>query len=80
MIRVGQVLVIKAVMSDGTAITASGTSGDSSAYTVEAGDSLWKIAKNVYGNGWQWRKIYNANADRISDPENIYAGQVIVIP
>lgn len=80
MIRVGQVLVIKAVISDGTAITASGTSGDSSSYTVEAGDSLWKIAKNVYGNGWQWRKIYNANADKISDPENIYEGQVIVIP
>lgn len=30
-------------------------------YTVKSGDCLWKIAKQFYGNGAQYTKIYNAN-------------------
>ena len=49
-------------------------------YTVQRGDSLWKIAAKVYGNGRRWREIYEANADKLSDASRIYAGQVLVIP
>ena len=34
-------------------------------YTVKSGDCLWKIAKQFYGNGAQYTKIYNANRDKI---------------
>ena len=34
-------------------------------YTVKVGDCLWKIAKQFYGNGAQYTKIYNANRDKI---------------
>ncbi len=49
-------------------------------YTVKKGDSLWKIAKNYYGKGNQYIKIYNANKDKIKKPSLIYPGQVFVIP
>lgn len=49
-------------------------------YTVVRGDSLWKIAKKYYGNGAQYTKIFNANRDKIKNPNLIYPGQVLVIP
>ncbi|KAB0577226.1 nucleoid-associated protein YgaU [Fusobacterium naviforme] len=49
-------------------------------YTVKAGDCLWNIAKKYYGNGAQYTKIYNANKDKIKNPNLIYVGQVFTIP
>lgn len=49
-------------------------------YTVQKGDSLWKIAKQFYGNGAQYSKIVGANADKIKNPNLIYPGQVFTIP
>lgn len=51
-------------------------------YTVKPGDSLWKIAQrpDVYGNGSMWRKIYEANKNKIKDPDVIYPGQQLIIP
>ena len=58
------------------------TSGKPTAktYTVKSGDCLWTIAKKYYGNGAQYTKIYNANKDKISNPNMIYVGQVLTIP
>ena len=49
-------------------------------YTVKSGDSLSKIAKHLYGDAKQWRKIYEANMDKIKNPDLIYPGQVFTIP
>ena len=49
-------------------------------YTVVRGDCLWNIAKKFYGNGSQYTKIYNANTDKIKNPNLIYPGQVLTIP
>ena len=49
-------------------------------YTVKSGDCLWNIAKKFYGDGSKYTKIYEANKDKISNPNLIYAGQVFVIP
>lgn len=49
-------------------------------YTVKSGDCLWKIAKQFYGNGAQYTKIYNANRDKIKNPNLIYPNQVLTIP
>lgn len=49
-------------------------------YTVQSGDSLWKIATKVYGSGRRWREIFEANMDEISDASQIHAGQVLIIP
>jgi uncharacterized protein YidB (DUF937 family) len=49
-------------------------------YTVAPGDSLSKIAKKVYGDGNQWKKIFEANRDQIKNPDLIHPGQVLKIP
>jgi LysM repeat protein len=49
-------------------------------YVVQPGDTLSKIAKEVYGNGSRWREIFEANKDKISDPSMIYPGQELRIP
>jgi nucleoid-associated protein YgaU len=49
-------------------------------YTVNSGDNLWNIAQQVYGDGNQWQRIYNANRDKISNPDLIHPGQQLTIP
>jgi len=50
-------------------------------YTVRAGDSLWAIAVQAYGNGAQWPRIYDANKQLIgNNPNLIHPGQVLHIP
>jgi nucleoid-associated protein YgaU len=71
----------KADFSDvegGSSSTAPAPSGQR--YTVVKGDSLSKIAKRVYGDAGQWRKIYEANRDQIKNPDLIYPGQTFTIP
>jgi nucleoid-associated protein YgaU len=48
--------------------------------TVEAGDSLSKIAKRELGDANKWQAIFQANRDKISDPDLIHPGQVLTIP
>ncbi len=49
-------------------------------YTVVKGDTLWAIAKKFYGNGSKYTIIFNANKDKIKNPNLIYVGQVLTIP
>ncbi|HEY4977980.1 MAG TPA: LysM peptidoglycan-binding domain-containing protein [Candidatus Acidoferrum sp.] len=49
-------------------------------YTVAAGDSLSKIAKQFYGNANQYNKIFEANRNVLSDPNMVKVGQELVIP
>ena len=49
-------------------------------HTVVKGECLWKIAKEFYGNGALYTKIYDANTNKIANPNLIYVGQVLVIP
>jgi len=49
-------------------------------YTVRAGDTLSKISREFYGDANQYMKIFEANRDRLKDPDKIRPGQEIVIP
>ena len=48
--------------------------------TVKSGDSLSKIAKRELGDANRWKAIYEANKDKISDPDLIHPGQVLTLP
>jgi peptidoglycan-associated lipoprotein len=49
-------------------------------YTVQANDSLWKIAQIEMGNGNRWKYLYEMNKDRIKNPNKLRKGTVIIIP
>jgi nucleoid-associated protein YgaU len=49
-------------------------------YTVQSGDTLSKISKQFYGDANQYMKIFQANQDKLSDPDKIQPGQVLTIP
>lgn len=49
-------------------------------YTVKSGDSLSKIAKEVYGDPMQYPKIFEANKPMLKHEDKIYPGQVLYIP
>ncbi len=49
-------------------------------YTVKAGDTLSKIAKEHLGNANAYMEIFNANRDQLSDPDKIKPGQVLKLP
>ena len=56
--------------------SAVGGSGGST-YTVQAGDSLSKIGTRM---GVSWKEIFEANRDKLDDPDKIYPGQELTIP
>ncbi len=49
-------------------------------YTVQPGDTLSFIAKQMYGNTAEWRVIFEANRDHLIDPARVQPGQVLQIP
>jgi nucleoid-associated protein YgaU len=49
-------------------------------YKVEAGDTLSGIALKLLGDAGRWQEIFNANKDKIKDPNLIRIGQELVIP
>jgi nucleoid-associated protein YgaU len=54
--------------------------GSARFYTVESGDTLSKIAKQMYGNANEYMKIFEANKPMLKDPDKIYPGQVLRVP
>ncbi len=49
-------------------------------YTVQSGDNLSKIAKEMYGNANSYMKIFEANTPMLKHPDKIFPGQVLRIP
>jgi len=49
-------------------------------YTVKSGDTLWAIAQKYLGAGNRYMDIYNANKDKVKNPNLIYPGQVLTLP
>jgi LysM repeat protein len=49
-------------------------------YTVQAGDTLSKIAKQFYGNANDYNRIFEANRDKLENPDKIRVGQQLAIP
>jgi nucleoid-associated protein YgaU len=66
----------------GAAAAGAGGGGAAAAqtYTVQAGDTLSKIAKEQLGSANKYMEIFNANRDQLSDPDKIKPGQVLKIP
>lgn len=62
------------------AASAGGSSSSARTYTVQPGDSLSKISRQFYGDANKYMKIFEANKDKLSDPDKVRAGMDLVIP
>lgn len=51
-----------------------------SVVTVQPGFTLWQIARENYGQGMLYVRVFDANSDKIRDPDLIYPGQVFTVP
>ncbi|MCD1624410.1 MAG: LysM peptidoglycan-binding domain-containing protein [Paracoccaceae bacterium] len=86
---------VAALAAAGTPATADSTTGATAsdaepqsatappairAVTVQPGNTLWAIARENYGEGILFVRLFEANRDRIRDPDLIYPGQVFEIP
>jgi nucleoid-associated protein YgaU len=47
---------------------------------VQPGFTLWGIARESYGEGVMYVRVYEANKTQIRDPDLIYPGQVFTVP
>lgn len=47
---------------------------------VRPGNSLWHIARRLYGSGFHYTLIFGANKELIKDPDLIYPGQRFSLP
>jgi LysM repeat protein len=71
-------VVAEIKVTGGGAPAAAATAGNS--YTVKPGDTLSKIAKEHLGDANAYMKIFEANRDKLSNPDLIKPGQVLTLP
>jgi hypothetical protein len=68
---------IEETQTQGAAV---GSAGRGKTYTVKPGDTLSKISKLFYGDANAYQRIFEANRDKLNDPNEIQPGQQLVIP
>src|SRR6516165_10299646 len=72
---------IQAPAAAAAAVAAGGTAAKAlRTYRVQPGDSLSKISQQFYGSANQYLKIFEANRDKLNDPDKISTGIELVIP
>ena len=54
--------------------------GGGKTHVVQKGDTLYKIARDHYGDQSKWRSIFEANRDQLSDPHRLKVGQTLTLP
>jgi nucleoid-associated protein YgaU len=77
--------LIADIQAPAAAAAAAGAGGATSTpaartYTVQPGDNLSKISKQFYGDANKYMKIFEANKDKLADPDKVRAGIELVIP
>lgn len=55
-------------------------SADGQSVVVQPGNSLWRISRQLLGEGIRYTEIYRANQSQIRDPDLIYPGQIFAVP
>ena len=58
----------------------SGSGSNARMYKVKPGDTLSKISQQFFGNPNQYQRIFEANRDKLTDPNKIQVGQELKIP
>lgn len=56
------------------------TTATGQTYVVQKGDTLYKLARQFYGDQSKWKAIWEANRDRVPNPDRLYVGTELYIP
>lgn len=72
--------VVAEIKVTGGGASAAPASQASRTYTVKSGDTLSKIAKEHLGDANAYMRIFEANRDQLSNPDQIKPGQVLRLP
>jgi LysM repeat protein len=75
-----QDLMAEITYAEEAAAAAAPQSSQARTYTVKAGDTLSGIAKAYYSDATKYTKIFEANRDKLKDPNKIQPGQILIIP
>ena len=67
-------------VTGGPAAAAAAPPPPAKTHTVQAGDTLSKIAKQHLGDANAYMEIFEANKDQLTDPDKIKPGQVLRLP
>ena len=84
-LQVGMTLVIPTSSETTNLLFSPGSStsladlNEDGTYTVQPGDSLGNIAEKLFGNAWQWKKIYELNNDVLTAPHILKVGQILKV-
>ena len=71
---------VEGVGSVGDEITVTNPEPESTFHEVKPGDTLSKIARDVYGDPMKYNAIFEANKPMLDHPDKIYPGQILRIP
>ena len=77
-LSIGNTIGVSQVDTSGLQVQKPGT--EAQMYTVQKGDTLWKIAEKFYGNGSKYPEIVKANSPPVKNPDLIQPGWVLRIP
>jgi nucleoid-associated protein YgaU len=73
-------IIAEAPARAASAAASAGSGSTERHYVVKPGDTLSKIAREFYGNANEYMKIFEANRNKLRDPNQIQAGQDLLIP
>lgn len=71
---------VEGVGSVADEITVTNPEPESTFHEVKSGDTLSKIARDVYGDPMKYNVIFEANKPMLDHPDKIYPGQILRIP
>lgn len=77
-VPVGDQIFVPAFAQGASPDPLAGEAGDQ--HTVQEGESLWTIARDVYGSGARWKDLFDANRDQLKDADQLKRGMVLRIP